>query len=497
MATSYIGNTETSKISTEAIPQLNWEDLYYAKHRVSTPFQLVLDNGGQLICEEILRFLPGKRLVAFGVWEERAVAIKLFFERGKVKRHIERELNGIKILNVTKTPTPKLLYHTSCRQQKIQILIFEKISDARCLGELWQNQDSVSDLETVMKNITIELATQHVLGVEQKDLNLKNFLIGEQHIYTLDGGSIIQHPAVMEKTSSLNHLALFFAQLGIRSEALQALLFQTYIQARGWLLKKNDRRFLEKVFREHIEKRWKHYSQKIFRNSTQFARENHFGSLVLYDRQYYSNEFEAFFKNPESVFPKSTPLKMGRSSTVVKVTIDNTEYVIKRYNIKNIFHYLRRCLRPSRAANAWSISQRLRLFTIATPKPVAFIEKRFLGLRNTSYFVMEYSTGIRADQFFSNYRGDNAYIEQVAQRIVELFSNLAKLSLTHGDLKATNILIEQDQPVILDFDGVIEHPNRRALSVAFKKEMRRFMKNWENMPSVYCLFERLIADISL
>ncbi|MHB1948775.1 MAG: lipopolysaccharide kinase InaA family protein [Gammaproteobacteria bacterium] len=496
MATSCIKNMNNPK--ENVIRTLTWDDLKQADRNLPVPFQLVLTgNDEPVICEEIIRILPGKRLVAFGFWGKKLVVAKLFFERGSAKRHLKREIEGVESLLASAIPTPKLLWQGSSQKNKIQVLLFERIVDADNLDTIWQDKKSPDEAVHLMQAIIIELATQHVMGIVQNDLHLKNFLVTEKHIYTLDGGSIKKIDGILPKEDSLDHLALFFAQLGVGTEELQETLFQTYIKARSWIIKPADIEFLRKATRKWIEKRWDRYEKKIQRNSTAFARKKTLKTLTMYDRDYQSAGLYQLLQNPEAIFQdKNTMLlKAGRTSTVAKIKIDQHEYVIKRYNVKNVWHWLRRCLRPTRAATSWVLAQRLRLFAIPTPKPVAFIEKRFLNLRGTSYFIMEYIDGPHVGEYFAKYRSEDHQLVAVAKNIIKLFVNLAKLRLTHGDLKKTNILIEKNRPMIIDLDGMVEHRSQFGLRFAFKKEMRRFMKNWDNMPSVRELFLGLIQRL--
>ncbi len=215
----------------------------------------------------------------------------------------------------------------------------------------------------------------------------------------------------------------------------------------------------------------------------------------MYDRTYQSPEFLAFLKNPDAVFtqPKTEVLKDGRSSTVVKIKLDGHSLVVKRYNIKGVWHWLRRCLRFSRAADCWRIANLLRLFGVATAKPVAYVEKQVLGFRGKSYFVMEYVKGKHIGDYFANYREQDSRLVKVAERVAALLKNLTRLRLSHGDLKMTNILICQEAPVLLDLDGVMEHRSKRETKRAYKKEVKRFMKNWESHPNVRELFERIMG----
>lgn len=460
------------------------------------PFQLELVDSDEILnCEELIRLLPGKRLVAFGQWGDKKIVAKLFYS-SKAKLHLKKEVAGIDALVAARIPTPKLLWQGITRDPKIYVLIFEQI-DGVNLDVIWQNKHNQEEIKQLMHAITLELATQHVLGIVQNDLHMKNFLISKKTIYTLDGSSISTFNDILPKEPSLNHLALFFAQLEIDTEPLQEELFQAYCKARGWIIKEADVEFLREAILKWTEKRWDNYEKKIHRNSTQFLRWQTSSALFLCDRNYQKlPALKKLLKNPDAIFEDANTriLKAGRSSTVALINTDKRSFVLKRYNIKSSWHWLRRCLRPSRAATSWRLAQRLRLFGIPTAKPIAFIENSFLGLRGKSYFLMEFVPGPDLGEYFSDYRTKDPNYEKVANKVSELFIHLAKLRLTHGDLKKTNILINEHNPVLIDLDGMVEHFSIIGLKNALKKEMSRFMKNWEEQPDVYDLFTKVIGN---
>nr|BFE91984.1 hypothetical protein GCM10020185_25200 [Pseudomonas brassicacearum subsp. brassicacearum] len=69
--------------------------------------------------------------------------------------------------------------------------------------------------------------------------------------------------------------------------------------------------------------------------------------------------------------------KTGGAASVGKVEANGRTLVIKRYNIKNFAHWLKRFWRPSRAWHSWREGHRLAFLGIATPKPLALLEKAF------------------------------------------------------------------------------------------------------------------------
>jgi len=278
---------------------------------------------------------------------------------------------------------------------------------------------------------------------------------------------------------------------------LQRELFQIYAKARGWLVKKTDLSLLVTATKTSLQDRWRRFHKKIFRNCTACKKINKLFQRGMYVKKYQSPHFLNVLYNPDKVFsdPNTVFLKKGRSTTVAKIKIDDRFFVIKRYNLKNSIHWLRRCLRETRAKAAWRLAQRLTLMGVPTANPVAYVEKHFFGLNRTSYFLMEFIPGLTSKEFFTMYQPDDSQYLFIAGRLVALFRALNELRLTHGDLKHTNIIIHEQQPKLIDLDGMCEHTLTAPLQRAYKKELQRFMRNWQDQPSVFALFEGLLNKV--
>ncbi len=490
MVISYINDTPH-----KTAEEMTWNRLQGIQLASVVPFLLTLtEQDPPVYCEKIVRVIPKKRLVIFGTWNDQPVVIKLFYDSGSAKRHYEQERDGIESLLSSGVPTPRILFQGTLFKKHAYVLVFEQLTEAHSLDDLWQKKSSPEELMPILHGVTIELATQHVLGILQHDLHFKNFLLKGNQIYTLDGGNIECFHELLPKKTSLEHLALFFSELGVGTESLQQALFHSYAQSRGWIIKRADTKFLSASIKKWNEQRKKNYQEKIQRNCSAFIRIKKTLSVALCDRDYLSANFQQFLAHPEKAFlhPQLEVLKAGHSSTVIKTHIDDKPFVIKRYNMKNTWHWMRRTLRKTRAAESWKRSNTLRLFGIHTPKPIAFIEKRLLGFKHKSYFVMEYIQGQTLADYFANYQSDDAHFEKIAARVVALLKNITEMKMSHGDLKATNILIENDQPILLDLDGMREYKTHKKADRVYKNEIKRFMKNWKHQPEVRALFERLL-----
>jgi tRNA A-37 threonylcarbamoyl transferase component Bud32 len=490
-----VGKTCTVITPIESVAEIRsvvWDDLHGADYRFATPFIIELDQG-EFFAEEIVRLVPGRRMVAFGSWRGVPVAVKLFYDRKHAARQLNADVAGVKAMIENKIPTPDIRYEGLALDKKTQVLIFDRLLQSKNLEDLWQTRTTDQALQSILEDVIVEMATQHVLGVMQKDTHMGNFLIEGKTIYTLDGAQIETRDAMLAKAESMENLALFLSQLGAGVEPLQEHLFCYYAKTRGWLLKPRDMHEIQALIKECNDTRWKKFEKKIFRNCTDFVVTKNLLLRGMLRRDHSGPQFDEFIHHPDAVFKRDdiVMLKDGGSSTVIKVVLDGRELVVKRYNIKNFWHRLRRAFRVTRAEKSWRLAQRLNLFYINTPKPVAYLETNVAGVRGKSYIVTEYVYGSDLKQYLAPYESSSYSVLHIIKRTVDLLRSLAKLEITHGDLKATNIIINEHlQPVLIDLDGAAEHFSLIGLRKAWRLELKRFMRNFDDLPAIREVFRR-------
>lgn len=488
MATDYTVTIRRNDTEALSVQRMREAELSF-----DAPFNLVLADKTTFKAESVVRHIPGKRMVVFGKWKGKSVVAKLFFDKYRAVQQMENDAKGVKTLLERRIPTPELVYQGTDETNKIQMLIFKRIKHSQTLDEIWREQSHPDDIWEALSNVIVELATQHVFGIVQQDLHLKNFLLTDKLIYTLDGAQIKLYDPILPKKESLESLAQFLSQLGVGHTELQLKLYDHYANARGWAIKDEDIALLMFNIKHINEVRWHRYERKIFRNCTSFKKIKTFSMAGMYDRQYVGPEFQQFLQDPESVFGREAVrmLKNGRSSTVIKIMLDGHQMVIKRYNMKDIIHRLRRMFRPTRASVSWRLANKLLLFGITTAKPIAFLERNILGVRGTSYYVTEDVSGLNIQDFFTqNDSLQNDAARNILNRIVSMLKNLVQIDMTHGDLKASNILVDaNNNPVLIDLDGATEHLSLTGFRKEWKKELERFLRNFDNMPAVREVFE--------
>lgn len=473
----------------------NEKRLRKAGRNIALPFCLFLDGSDDVLhCERSLRVIPGRRSVLSGKWGRKQVVAKLFYRRLHVHRHLRREAKGIRALSKASIISPDLLYVGKARNTAVGVLLLEYIHPASHLGEVWNNLENPEEKRDLLCRFVAILAKMHQAGLKQQDLHLNNFLVKSHTIYCVDAATIQRnrrgHPLRVQE--SVDNLALFFAQLTFQDSSLVFSLFTSYAATRGW----NDTDNLFKELQLRIEqwRRWriKKYLNKIFRESIDIVCRKSFTRYMLCKRSCHTPAMAAFLDNPDPLLDKQNYLllKRGNTSTVGRVKVADHDLVVKRYNIKNFWHGLRRSFMATRAAHSWRNAHLLLLSGIATPKPIALLERRLGPFRGKAYFISEYVEGLHAVDFFGS--GDECQKSAVARRIAQIFSKLELARITHGDMKATNIIIHEKEPILTDLDAMRLHLDGKRFASAHSKDKKRFSKNWIPVPEVARLFEGLI-----
>ncbi|MBW1746794.1 MAG: hypothetical protein JRJ25_11235 [Deltaproteobacteria bacterium] len=211
----------------------------HSGRNLEVPFRVLLKSDGssaELVCNKIMRIIPGKRIVCAGEWNKKPVVAKIFLSSGNARRHSEREIKGINALKNAGIKTPALLLQSNLQQGDIPVLVFQRIMPALNPHEVFDMAETDEKRSELLKRIAVVIAEQHEAGLKQKDLHLGNFLLSDNDIYTIDGDTVDagQAGTPLPKAMSLNNLGLFLAQLNPNFDHLFSTAFQAYTAKRSW-----------------------------------------------------------------------------------------------------------------------------------------------------------------------------------------------------------------------------------------------------------------------
>jgi tRNA A-37 threonylcarbamoyl transferase component Bud32 len=446
----------------------------------------------------LLRVLPGQRYVGAGVWRGRPVLAKLLVG-SKAARHFQRELNGVKLLAAQGLTTP-LLLADGLKEGEGGWLLFEFLEDAESLGDAWAQVEALPVLadeqSAVLADALGAIAQLHSKGLWQQDLHLDNLLRHDGQLYLIDGAGICAETAgqPLSRQKVLENLGVFFAQLPKSLEPFTEELLVYY------LLSNAEHALPLEALQKQIDKvrawRLRDYLIKVGRECTLFAVQR--GAFAL--RAIRREEEAAMvpvLEQADALLDQGYLYKTGGAASVGKVDVAGRTLVIKRYNIKNFAHWLKRFWRPSRAWHSWREGNRLAFLGIATPKPLAVLEKRFLWLRSRAYLITEYLSGPDIIERFAPYVESGDAPETELQALDQLFARLIAERISHGDFKGHNLFWQEDRWALIDLDSMCQHGSLGSFAPAYARDRARFMRNWPQSSALYQVIDqRLPKDIS-
>jgi tRNA A-37 threonylcarbamoyl transferase component Bud32 len=439
------------------------------------PFSIELDDGRLLTVTHLLRTLPGKRLTGAAVLDGKPVLAKLFIAQRGNGRHWERERQGIEALIEHHIQTPQPLAAGKLRNGGHYVLT-EFLDGALSLAEIHATN-------TRLGLAFSTLGRMHACGLVQKDAHLGNFLLGGDTLYVIDGDAI---QAASSNLEIMRNLALLLAQLppvweaSARNELLS-------VYRVGNPAVELDAPQLAVEIASARKLRLADYLKKCLRDCSLFKvdkRPDRFIAMVRDEVELLT----PLVADPDHWLDSGITLKQGRTATLAMVELGGRKLVIKRYNIKNPGHALSRCWRPSRAWHSWVEGHRLSFLGIATPRPLAMIEQRLGPLRRQAWVIVEYCAGESLDAHFSRFVETGPPAAEL-QAIRELFRKLADAQVSHGDLKATNLLRDGSLLTLIDLDAMRQHASTESYLRAWRKDRARFLQNWPEGSALRCELE--------
>jgi len=240
------------------------------------------------------------------------------------------------------------------------------------------------------------------------------------------------------------------------------------------ILKRTDQRLSEK-------KRCSREIRKCLRTNERYLRIKVGTNLAVFDRAFCPSNGTAnpvdFVRQIDALMDKGQILKNDSTCYVSRLTWNDKDIVVKRYNHKGLIHSLRHTIKTPRARRGWLHAHRLSILNIATPRPICYIDQRRGLLTWKSYLTTEYVEGQILYHFLRDSNVTQERRSTVARQVAELLDKLGKYRITHGDLKHSNILITETGPVLTDLDAMKVYRCNWWFKIKKNKDIARLKKN--------------------
>ena len=464
-----------------------WQALLQAYRTKPESQVFALNKNSTLKLAETHRVLPHKRITAKAFIENdpRPVLAKAFLG-ANARAKAQAEVSGLNLLKAAGIPCPKVLgqHHISAERA---VVLTEYLTESETLADrlgkdlnIMAKTDAKPSTDQVLVWLQQAIRTfgrLHRAGLIHTDLHFANLLFFRDALYVLDGDAIQKTESA---TQTLTNLAAFFAQLPPSLDQLQAQLLREYTEENPAAeVFKNiaAQRKLTAEIQEIKNWRCEDILSKAVRDCSLFSVSRTFTKFTACAREN-SDWLEPLLKEPDA-FMQAEIMKRGNTCTVARATVNNHKLVIKRYNIKNFWHWLTRFWRPSRAWHSWLSAHRLRFWEIPTPQPIALIEERVGPFRNRAWFISEEVNGPSMADHISQFEsGGVPDLEK--QLIHKLFKGLQDHRISHGDMKATNFVWAHDHWCLIDLDSVTAHGKQSEFRKAWEDDQNRFKANWDS-----------------
>lgn len=238
---------------------------------------------------------------------------------------------------------------------------------------------------------------------------------------------------------------------------------------------------IEDSTRLWAERLWQSWGRRCWTSNKYFEAHSTLSAWGVASRDLDPDVMRALLEDPDGPFRAAgtTIIKASRTTTVAQTTVlvhdRPTAVIYKRFNRKKILDPVFTVFRPSRAWRSWQAAQHLASRGIPTPQNLAFLARYRSVPSGTLSLHLPHETYLMTVKeqdavTLSSYVSDTLTTlppEVRRERIKSLTSSLARLirtlherSLSHRDLKSSNILIKAgdrqtpDELSLIDLVGV-------------------------------------------
>ena len=494
-----------------------------SKKLSSVILEIPIENHSILSVHAIVRSIPHRREVLRGEWNGRMVYAKIFTGE-RACTHQARDVAGTMLLQAKGIATPALLYQGEIHDAQFDIgafiLIYAAILNTNNAEVAYLEKEDAGRLGLLMQLVKT-IAIHHKAGIYQSDLHFKNFLVQSSQavdclankkldvskeeekkaltqdsiIFTIDGDGIRSLPRLFKSDSMRKNIATFFSKMHVLDDAWIPQLYAMYASDLNIACSSQTiARVTRKMRRIRMQVANRYADKKVFRSCTDVIFKGFLEThTFIWLSQTYAHLLPIFTIDALDQCLLSPAFKTGNTCTVglfaaqssvaqpnaQSATHATESIVVKRYNIKHVFHAMLRCLRTTRAATSWANAHRLMTLGVSTATPIALIEKRYFFnmLKSKSYFLTHYIDAPDVATYFA-IELDPVKRANVVHEIALMFYRLYLLKLSHGDMKASNVKVLHGKPILIDLDSMQQHRCSWLFERKHARDIKRFMRNW-------------------
>jgi len=185
--------------------------------------------------------------------------------------------------------------------------------------------------------------------------------------------------------------------------------------------------------------------------------------------------FEELISEVDTYMEQGEIIKDEAGHKIVQLNFKDETFIIKKYQIKGLWHYLRKLFSQTRALTAWKACHWFNAAGIRTLNIVSVIERYNKLTTTESYLISSFLPGDRLDEI--NINEKQKYL--IGNRVSSFFKRLQWIGFNHGDSKSSNFFLYQGKLFVFDLDVA----KKRILSFQIKnkilKDQKRILKSFD------------------
>jgi tRNA A-37 threonylcarbamoyl transferase component Bud32 len=382
-----------------------------------------------------------------------------------------REWQQIRKAAAFRVPTPEVLAVGEVRRAGFvfgNFLITEGIDSVEPLDRFLDAQLRTlprPEQSRVRRQLAVRLAElvahAHQAGLLHEDLHAGNVLVRlrddgavETFLIDLHAARMVRRLSWRQARANLLQFGIYFLDAATRTERWRFL--RRYLELRPELgrdVRTEAARLCDELWCTALHF-WRRRDARCMTNNRRF----YFRDIATAHGHSVSELSEATFlallRDPDAAFQRNaTLIKSSGSSTVARITLDvdgrPTEVIYKRFRCCKWLDPLRALFGRSPALRAWQAGHALLLRGIATPRPLAVMERTPRALVRDSYLITEAVPRAHTLHEYLEQLGQRPPREQratrrsLADRLGRLLRRLHERRISHRDLKSVNLLAAQ------------------------------------------------------
>jgi tRNA A-37 threonylcarbamoyl transferase component Bud32 len=307
------------------------------------------------------------------------------------------------------------------------------------------------------------LARMHEAGVAHPDPHPGNLLVTfahDQPRFTLIDLHALRIGAPLLIEDSLDNLALFNRYFQLRATRTERLAFwRAYASSRPSLAGDSSDSLAKEVERRTVASNARFWRRRLsrYRATNRQYRRVKAGAVFGHAVRELPDEFvRRLLEDPDAPFadPAAKVLKDSRSSTVIELPVPTPTgiaiAIFKRFRVKSSIVVLKNRFRTSSALRSWDTGHNLLDRGLPTARPLLVLHRRRYGAPAEGYLLAERVPDARELDVAVAAGPKRAWFDALGR----LIRDLHEKQVAHRDLKAANILMSGDRPVLIDLVGV-------------------------------------------